>query len=153
MKRMFEKHAKNAQPLNEPASKRVPIPTSAPDSLITAPDYEGYQILRQMQSILPVKCGEFLDSTNPDEDNGSYFDQIIDAALMECLCRLKDENIEHERVIRGALKKLNQEKNHETEKELETLRHRLEEAEKRYELICKVYYAGTAYEKYKEVTS
>ncbi|MCR5509394.1 MAG: hypothetical protein K6F54_00340 [Lachnospiraceae bacterium] len=146
MKKMnnIGKHG-NSQIITEPRS--VDIPCLDPHSTITVHRYTISESLRDLIDNFHEYCMEFLKSGNPDPENGSYMDQIIDKTVYESVSRVKADREDHKMLICLPLNDMHVGDYITTKKELEARIRKNELRKARLAEVDRVYNHGTAYEK------
>lgn len=135
----------NSQIITEP--KSVDIPCLDPHSTITVHRYTISESLRDLIENFHGYCMEFLKSGNPDPENGSYMDQVINTTVYESVNLIKADREEHKMLIYLPLNDMHVGDYIITKEELEARIRKNELRKARLIEVDRVYNKGTAYEK------
>ncbi len=127
--------------------RKVEIPSYDPNSLIMPPDYEAPGYVESLENGFDKACHEFLVKGNPDSDNGSYMDQVIDKSVAADIRGLDLQRKVHENLIRQHLAVLHEGDFFYLNEELKMRQERLDEITGKLDAVKKVYYRGTTFEK------
>ncbi len=124
----------------------VEIPCYDPHDNITVPDYKISVNLSNLKDGFYERCMEFLKMANPDSENGSYMDQVIDKVVAESISLIKYERKDHEKLIRFPIHKMHIGDKVISEETLEVLKHDLEALKEEHATLKRIMYRGTSFE-------
>lgn len=128
---------------------KIKIPCFDPNSTITAPRYEISEDFIEEARRIEAKCKEFLRHAKPDQNNGSYMDAVIDTMVNKAIADLKHQRQEHKRLIKMPLSDMHKGDYTYVKREIKIRKKYLEEYKTELEMLNKILYEGTAFEKYK----
>lgn len=130
--------------------KNVQLQTYAPNLNLTPQEYLVPLTLAEFEAGFDRRAAAFLEKTNPDANNGSYFDGFILTVRQEALDALALQRADHVGVIAALIEKIWSGDRIKCEAKLVAHQAELDEVNRDLARLTRIYYAGTALEKKEE---
>lgn len=129
----------------------VPIPTYAPNQTLRPKDYVKPQSWFAFGADFERRCKEYLSKGNPDSNNGSYMDAIIQNKAREAVYELEIQYIDHLSVIDTLVEKMHKGDKIKLETKLQQAEIEQEEVQRELSRLRKVYWSGTCFGEQEEM--
>lgn len=126
--------------------ENVQLQTYAPNLGLTPQEYLVPLLLSDFEADFDRQAAAFLEKTNPDPNNGSYYDGLILAVRQEALDALALQRADHVGAIVGLIEKLWVGDRIKCDAKLAAHQAELEEVDRELARLTRIYHAGTALE-------
>lgn len=126
--------------------ENVQLQTYAPNLGLTPQEYLVPLLLSDFEGDFDRQAAAFLEKTNPDPNNGSYYDGHILAVRKEALDALALQRADHVGAIVGLIEKLWVGDRIKCDAKLASHQAELEEVDRELARLTRIYHAGTALE-------
>lgn len=132
--------------------KNVPLQAYAPNLSLTPQEYLVPLTLAEFEADFDRRVAAFLEKSNPDANNGSYFDGLILGVRQEALDSLALQRADHVGAITALIEKIWSGDRIKCAAKLATHQVELDEVNRELARLTRIYHAGTALEEDEEAT-
>lgn len=130
--------------------ENVQLQTYAPNLGLTPQEYLVPMTLAEFEADFDRRAAAFLEKTNPDANNGGYYDGLILAVRQEALDALALQRADHVGAIMALIEKIWSGDRIKCEAKLAAHRAELDEVNRDLARLTRIYHAGTALEEDEE---
>ena len=130
--------------------ENVQLQTYAPNLGLTPQEYLVPLTLAEFEADFDRRAAVFLEKTNPDANNGSYYDALILAVRQEALDALALQRADHVGAIMALIEKIWSGDRIKCDAKLAAHRAELDEVNRDLARLTRIYHAGTALEEDEE---